>query len=131
MNANANMLQAMVDGMSIKWQEDRAESQMTLGKLIDRLKEMPHYIQIDAFNYAHSYRGYYCDLAFKRMEGKIKVAEALELCTSCMGDVYEGYKGGKFQMGRNTPVWFADYGSTGLKIIALRDDGTFELKEDE
>lgn len=50
---------------------------------------------------------------------------------AAMGEVFEGYKGGDFQMGRNTPVWLASYGCSGEKIMAIREDGALELAADE
>lgn len=116
--------------MSAQWQKERAESQMTLGKLIDRLAELPPETVVD-LDEPHSYRGYYSDLAFQRNATPVSAATALEMCRKCMGEVFQGYKGGDFQMGRNTPVWVANYGCCGKKITGVRDDGTLELKEDE
>jgi len=115
--------------MSAQWQKERAESQMTLGKLIERLQSIPPETMIDIAE-PHSYRGYYSDLAFKS-GGKITATAALSMCRAAMGEVFQGYKGGDFQMGRNTPVWCASYGCCGQKIMGIRDDGTLELADDE
>ncbi len=125
-----NNMQALVDGMSAEWQRERAASQMTLGSLIDRLEAMPPETMIDGIMGPHSYRGYYSDLAFKGGD-KMTVRDALALCRSAMGEVFEGYKGGDYQMGRNTPIWLANYGDCGKKIMAIREDGTLELAADE
>ena len=37
----------------------------------------------------------------------------------CMGEVFEGWKGGDFQMGRNTPLWSAEEGCTADKLMGL------------
>jgi hypothetical protein len=125
-------MQAIVDGMSSEWQRERAVSQMTLGKLIERLSAMPQEALVDGIKEPHSYRGYYVDLAFEPSGGdRVSAGALLQLCRRCMGDVFEGYKGGDFQMGKNTPVWIAMYGRCGDKVIALRDDGTFEVRGDE
>lgn len=131
MSEKIHPLKAMFDGMNAEWQRKRSETQMTLGKLIERLEAMPPETMIDGFQEPHSYRGYYSDLAFERSEQRITASKALEICKPCMGEVFEGYKGGDFQMGRITPIWMACYGSCGEKIMALRDDGTFELAEDK
>jgi hypothetical protein len=125
-----NNIQAMMSGMSAQWQKERSESQMTLGKLIETLAAMPPEMELEGFGEAHSYRGYYSDLAFKKMEQKTTASKALEMARVCMGEVFTGYKGGDFQMGSNTPVWIANYGACGMKIMAIRDDGTLELAED-
>ncbi len=119
----------MVNGMSAAWQEERSKTQMTLGSLIERLSAMGSDTRI-GISAAHSYRGYYSDLAFEFTEQPIPVSEALEMVQRCMGEVFKGYKGGDFQMGRNTPVWLAYYGSCGQKIMAVNDDGTLVLAED-
>lgn len=104
---------------------------MTLGTLIDRLAELPPETEVDAFDEPQSYRGYYCDLAFEKVDRKRTAGDLLNMCKGAMGEVYEGYKGGDFQMGRNTPVWIAPYGSCGQRIMAIQDDGTLELADDE
>ena len=55
----------------------------------------------------------------------------LAMCKGAMGEVFQGYKGGDYQMGRNTPVWIANYGDVGKKIMAIRDDGMLELATDD
>jgi hypothetical protein len=45
--------------------------------------------------------------------------------------VFMGYKGGDFVMGALTPVWVANYGSCGQKLMAIRPDGTLETAENE
>jgi len=126
-----NEMQALMDGMSAEWQRERAASQMTLGKLIKRLESFPPEQLVNGIQEPHSYRGYYSDLAFESPKTQSLACVALEICRKAMGEVFEGYKGGDFQMGKNTPVWSANYGSCGMKIMGIRDDGTLELAEDE
>lgn len=116
--------------MAAQWQRERSETQMTLGKLIDRLETLPPETKI-GISSPHSYRGYYSDLSFELTETPIPVADALKMARDCMGEVFMGYKGGDFQMGRNTPVWLAYEGSCGQKIMAVNDNGTLQLAEDE
>jgi len=126
-----NQLQAMVDGMNAQWQKERATSQMTLGKLIAMLESMPADKEIFGLSNPHSYRGYYCDLAFERQAGEVKAGDLLTECRAAMGKVFEGYKGGDFIMGESTPVWVAQYGDCGKRLMALNPDGTIETAEDE
>lgn len=123
----------MVDGMSAQWQKERAATQMTLGKMTDRLALLPPETLIEGSASPHSYRGYYCDLAFEPSDNRnrITASVALALCKGAMGEVFQGYKGGDFQMGRNTPLWLSNYGRTGQKIMGIRDDGSLELANDE
>jgi hypothetical protein len=120
--------QALLNGMKFQTQKDRAHTQMTLEKLIDRLKNLPQETLVNLSS-PHSYRGYYEDLAFS-YGGKITAKDALQLCQSAIGEVFTGYKGGDFQMGRNTPVWSSQYGQTGKKIMDVEDNGDLVLAED-
>lgn len=120
----------MMDGLSAGWQRERAETQMTLGALIERLEALPQDLLVEGICDPHSYRGYYQDLAFETSASKIPVSQALQVCRDCMGEVFQGYKGGDYQMGRQTPVWLASEGCCGQKVVALTDEGAFETKED-
>jgi hypothetical protein len=126
-----NNLKALLDGMSAQWQKDRAASQMTLGDLIDALGSLPEGAEVDAIGDAHSYRGYYSDLAFKRLGGRRKACDLLAEAKAAMGEVFRGYKGGDYMMGKQTPVWVADYGCLGQKIMGINPDGSFSLEDDE
>ena len=126
-----NHLQALMDGMSAKWQGERAETQMTLGKMIKALEAMPETMKIKGLGELDSYRGYYEDLAFEPLEGERSVEEILVQCRAAMGQVFEGYKGGNFVMGALTPIWLAHYGDCGKKIIAICEDGTIETADDD
>lgn len=59
-------IQALIDGMNAQGQRERAETQMTLGKIIAALEAMPEGAEVANLNGGHSYRGYYSDLAFER-----------------------------------------------------------------
>lgn len=126
-----NLLQAIVDGMSKRMQIQRASTQMTLGKMIQCLSDMPYETMVDGFGNPHSYRGYYEDLAFKPVDNKINCRDALAICQSAMGKVFIGYEGGEFMMGELTPVWLSNYGTTGRKIVAIYEDGKIDTQEDD
>ena len=123
-------IQYLVDGVLAEAAKERAKSQMTLGGLIDTLKELNPNMEVMGLEEPHSYRGYYQDLAFELSVSNMKVSEMLNMCQECMGEVFEGYKGGDFQMGRNTPIWVANYGSCGDKIVHLGPEGIFEIEAD-
>ena len=126
-----NYLQALVDGLGAQWQRERAETQMTLGALIKALEAMPSNIQVTNLKSPHSYRGYYEDLAFELCGGTRPAKDLLTECKDAMGGVFVGYKGGDFVMGALTPVWVADYGCCGVKLIAIKNDGEIETAEDD
>lgn len=123
-------LQDLIDGAAARNQRERAGSQTTLGKLIEILESMPDDKMIGGICSPHSYRGYYCDLAFERGE-KATVADTLKMCREAMGQVFQGYKGGDYVMGALTPVWISNYGDCGKKIMGLLDDGVFLLAADD
>lgn len=124
-------MQDLVDGWGARMQRDRAQSQMTLGQLIERLESFCADSKVERIAAPHSYRGYYCDLAFERGDGLMLASDAVKLARSALGEVFEGYKGGEYQMGKLTPVWLAEYGCSGQKIVAVRDDGTFKVADDD
>ena len=124
-------LQAMVDGMSAQWQRERAETQMTLGKMVETLEAMPADKPVANLRDLDSYRGYYSDLYFELHDGVRPAAELLADCKGAMGKVFTGYKGGDFVMGALTPLWIASYGSWGVKIMALDADGVVVTAEDD
>lgn len=123
-------IQSLINSMSAQWQRERSETQMTLGELIDRLESMPEDATIEGIGEPHSYRGYYSDVALERTEGRIPAKVALIICQGAVGKIFMGYKGGEFTMCHDTPVWIANYGDCGEKLMAIRDDGTLELAED-
>lgn len=127
-----NFMQTFVNSMGAVWQRERANSQMTLGSLIIRLAELPPEMEMWELSGAHSYRGYYEDLAFDivRSIEKRTVRENIAYCKELLGQVFEGYKGGDYTMNTGTPVWFSHYGSCGLKIKEIKDDGSLVLEED-
>ena len=124
-------LQDLVDGMNARMLRERAATQMTLGMMIAVLEKMPPETEIDGLGKAISYRGYYSDLAFQPQAEKVKAGDLLAQCRDAMGQVFEGYKGGDYVMGALTPVWVADYGCCGRKIMAINPDGTLETADDE
>jgi hypothetical protein len=44
------------------------------------------------------------------------VVEWIEILKEAQGKTFTGYKGGDFLMGKNTPVWLAEYGNSYFKI---------------
>lgn len=124
-------LQAMMDGMSAQWQRERAETQLTLGKLIEVLEAMPSDTQVANLCDPDSYRGYYSDLYFKRQDGTRPAIELLADCKAAMGKVFTGYKGGDYVMGALTPLWIATYGCCGQKLMAVHPGGDVETAEDD
>jgi len=124
-------MQLFINGLASQWQKERAETQLTLKGLINRLSELNQDLEVDGINQAHSYRGYYHDLAFELSGTKRKVSDILADVIACKGETFVGYKGGDFDMTNNTPVWIAEYGDIGMKIISVTDNGEFITEEDK
>ena len=124
-----NTLQALIDGMSAQGQCERAQSQMTLGSIIELLEKLPKDATIKGLGELYSYRGYYSDLAFEPTNNETTAIEMLDKCKAAMGKCFTGYKGGDYVMGELTPLWVASYGCCGDKLMGINDDGTIETAE--
>lgn len=117
---------------------------LTLGQLIDELKELPTAANIEFdFGSANvttldSYRGYYDSLALGydgAYGSKLKtVGELLEDCEQAIGKVYEGWKGGDYCMDRDTNVFVANRGctsKTSIKSIRQKYDDWYVIETQE
>lgn len=125
-------LKHLIDAWNAEEMRRRAADQITLGDLIERLEAMPSDVAVGLAG-AHSYRGYYSDLAFERDEdaATATAGDLLAECRKAMGQIFHGYKGGDYPMHANVPVWVAAHGSCGKKLTAINDDGSLELADDE
>lgn len=110
-------MQAMLDAMSKSWRDERSRYHLTLGGLIAALEKadpaLP--VKLDTGGYpgeTYSYRGYYSDLSFAPTNKPTTAGEFLDECRAAMGATFEGYKGGDFIMGQDTPLWSASYGTS-------------------
>lgn len=124
-------VQAFFDELSAQWKRQRQETQMTLGELIAALEAMPAGAEVANLREAHSYRGYYSDLAFERDLGTRPASKLLSECKAALGNTFCGYKGGDYVMDAETPVWVAYYGSCGLKLISVGPQGQIEIQEED
>lgn len=89
---------------------------MTLAELIGILEKAdPARVAPVGFSNPHSYRGYYCCVAFEPKENTT-VAEMLESAKSALGATFAGYKGGEYKMSEWTDVYLAEYGHSGESI---------------
>lgn len=70
-----------------------------------------------------SYRGYYEQLAIEPFGDYSTVGEFLERLDRADGEEFIGYKGGRFRMSDQTPLWVAWYGDTGEKVVGVVDAG--------
>lgn len=105
--------------------------QMTLRKLIEALERKDETLDV-TFDFvhfrptgnAHSYRGYYEDLALGYESGSdCCVGTLVRSLKSMLGATLTGYKGGNYTMGDDTVVWVANHNeSGGTAIVDVVDD---------
>lgn len=126
----ASIMQALIDGFAAQERMKRANSQMTLGKLISLLNSLDEDLEVEGLICPHSYRGYYTDLAFSTTDVTFLASHILATVKECLGKTFEGYKGGEFAMEKTTPIWIATRGSTGVKLMGLSPNRTWFTKED-
>ena len=122
-------LQKLVDSMNETSRLTRAQYQLTLGGLIERLENVDGAASVSFGNgiapgNPESYRGYYSDLAFEPSSDPVSAADLLAICRGALGQTFEGYKGGDFVMSDDTPLWLSDYGiASGIAIMDVIDNG--------
>jgi len=117
---NSDMFQDYMDALSNQWQNERAAEQMTLGEAILILGAVnPGMVVKGVSDKARSYRGYYSDLAIE--PGETRVGDLLDVLKDSLGKTFTGYKGGDFVMKKNTPLWVANSGVCGDKLMAFED----------
>lgn len=113
-------IQATLNAMADLQRSTRSQYHVTLGALVELAKKATGVVRFDdggGPGYAMSYRGYYSDLAFDRADEQ-PAAEFLQLVEGAVGEAFDGYKGGEFVMGLDTPLWRAQYGCTGDAIVS-------------
>lgn len=118
-------IQRLFDAISDSNRRVRSEYHLTLGDFIEKLKAVKNKNKLiktdlgDGIGNCMSYRGHYADLSFEPSEKICTVEEILPKAEKALGNTYEGYKGGDFTMGEDTPLWSAYYGDTGRAIIGF------------
>ncbi|CAO0827074.1 hypothetical protein ACTFBT_01180 [Streptomyces microflavus] len=90
---------------------------MVLENLIEMLEAAdPDTVVKHGFTNPHSYRGYYHDLAFEPASN-VRVGDMLADARGALGETFEGWKGGDFEMGRYTDCWLSFEGQSGGETI--------------
>lgn len=108
---------------------------MLLGELIKHLEALDPELEVRFGNSDYvgrftSYRGIYAHLALENgtayhsgfeEQGYVKhetVGELLETCKGTVGQTFQGYKGGDYEMGVDAPIWLAEWGeSSGIALV--------------
>lgn len=108
------------------------KTQLTLGMLINKLEEVdsekPIYFDFVYFapNGVHSYRGYYEELAIGySKEKEVIVKDFLDLLKSSVGKYFTGWKGGEYNMGKDTPVWVSEHRESASTAVVDIEEGDF------
>jgi hypothetical protein len=131
-----NKDQDLLNNAVSKMRSDRLKTsnQWTLGELIvalDMIENRSLPVYLDRFEiptHFISWRGSYDELAieFDETSLPLTVEQFLSKCKSVLdGEVFVGYKGGEFTMGRRTPVWVDHYGEgihRGVIGIKIQED---------
>lgn len=122
--------QRLVNSLNESMKDIRKDYHVTLGQLINVLSEnqlkqvvyeSPDKITVCGFNFPHSYRGYYCDLAFSPCDNISSTDDLLYILKDILDGYLEGYKGGSYQMTKDTPLWISEYGeASGLAIVDVK-----------
>ena len=119
-------VQGFISAINDSARQTRSQYHLTLGDMITLLQKCDSnkMVLLDiggSLGQERSYRGYYSDLAFQHDQGQVKSAgEVLAQCQTALGQKYEGYKGGDFVMGEDTPLWIAGYGiASGIAVIGM------------
>lgn len=122
-------IQKMVDNAvaAQRSEEMKTSDQLMVGELILKLQAVSdkskkvrfdfcdEQQQFYAPNGAESYRGRYSELALTYDTSPIYPCEKLlSGFEKVIGMTFQGYKGGSYTMGKNTPVWVANYGDSGV-----------------
>ncbi len=63
------------------------------------------------FGEPHSFRGYYQDLAFDRVDNA-RIGDMLSFAKGAIGKTFTGYKGGEYTMEAFTDVWISNEGTS-------------------
>lgn len=113
--------------------------QLTIGQLIERLKQVKDKSAYVRFNFGHmrpkqieSWRGSYSELAIGYSEEgeKESVSDFIGRLKKCIGETFCGYKGGNYIMSENTPIWVANHGEAGdTAVFGVSDHNFFVVIE--
>lgn len=118
-------LQTMLDNAVAVQRSNRMKTsvQLTLGELILKLeivknKNLPVIYDVKKYfpTDIDSWRGSYCELALDYTDNEetamLLVKDLIRKLKKTVGKTFTGYKGGDFIMGRQTPVWVANYSTS-------------------
>ena len=132
-----NVLQELMDKIYKEQQLERERNNYNLGNLIEDLSKYPKdaKVYIEPFclypTDFGSYRGYYSDLSieFTTESNGLNCGELLDKAKNCVGKSFYGYKGGDFEMTKNSVIWISNYGKvSNIILTGVKDrfgDGSY------
>lgn len=103
------------------------KTNMTLGQLVDELEKAPPNCDI-RFDFCdvipgelHSSCGDYSEIAITPLDWReTKVGVFLASLRAAVVATFEGWKGGDYRMGRDTPVWVDEHGNwSGTAVVGV------------
>lgn len=106
-----------------RWATFNESRQLSLGELILKLEAMPQDAPVALQSgktpgHPNSWRGSYDEIAIEPdHETPRSVGEFRHDLVGAIGHTFQGYKGGDFTMGRQTPVWVAEWGTSGNDAV--------------
>lgn len=135
-----DLQQILSNGIRAIRQENlKKSSQLTLGEIILKLEMIKNKDLLIVFEDKKHYpidigswRGSYDELAigYNDTEGKeLSTKKFLKILKGAVGKTFEGYKGGDFLMGRNTPIWIALDGC--CSGFTDKEIGIIDIKEEK
>ncbi len=105
-------------------------AQITLGELIIFLEGLAPTFAIKGLGMLDSYRRYPQQLSFDPTNSTVTAKELLKACNDAKSGAFEGYKGGDYLMGDDTPLWVAGYGEVGPQLTGINNDGSIETRDE-
>lgn len=117
--------QIMKDADRMRAESFAQSPQITLGQLIDMLERVEDKRKGVCFEFAdlppgdlHSWRGSYDELSIGLTRSPyqadyVTVENWLPILKAAVGQSFTGWKGGEFVMTEDTPVWVAEWGTSG------------------
>lgn len=101
---------------------------LTLGELIDKLRELGESDVRGLNGMVRSYRGYYERNATEPCDWVRPASLLAEQYSDDIGKPITGYKGGDYVVAADELVYYASYGESGPQICGLErsDDGVFQ-----
>lgn len=110
--------------------QSRLMGNLTLGELRRELAAAPasNAVLIDRYGAAPaamaSYRGYYDHVAIETSCLRTTVGAYLAVVDTALKATFEGYKGGSYEMGTDTPVWVSEWGQcSGVAVVGVKTEG--------